>query len=167
MEKSSAPSSTTAPLTNNPTSSMAGRSSALDVPFHTDLSLVAQRRRGLLLRHNASLKPTRSLPFLRRSAERDQTLHRRPQQRLSTVRMDPFRQSDPQKTRPDPEYVADATPLFNICSRLFLFGLLGQFLVLLRNMKQGRARLAIAHLVGNRTGFLCAASPILRIIEPL
>jgi hypothetical protein len=31
---------------------MARRSSALDIPFHPDLGLVAQRRRGLLLGHH-------------------------------------------------------------------------------------------------------------------
>src|SRR5262249_23921385 len=64
--------------------------------------LMAQRRRGLLLRHHTPPNPTRSLPFRRRSAKRGQTLHRRPQQRLSTVRMDHFGQSDLRKTRPDP-----------------------------------------------------------------
>ena len=39
--------------------------SALDVPFHTDLGLMAQRRRGLLLRHHTPPNPTRSLPFRR------------------------------------------------------------------------------------------------------
>ena len=40
---------------------MARRSSALDVPFHADIGLLAQRRRELLLRHHAPPDPTRSL----------------------------------------------------------------------------------------------------------
>jgi hypothetical protein len=59
-------------------------------------------RRGLLFRHHTPPNPTRSLPFRRRSAERDHTLHRRPQQRLSAPHMDHFRQSDLRKTRSDP-----------------------------------------------------------------
>ena len=66
-----------------------------------DLTL-AQRRRGLFLRHHAPPDPTRSVPFRRPFAERDHTLHRLPQQRLSTVPMDHFRQSDLRKIRPDP-----------------------------------------------------------------
>ena len=72
-------------------SQTARRSSALDVPFHVDIGLLAQRRRGLLLRHHAPPDPTRSLPFRRPFAERDRVLHRLPQQRLSTVRIDHFR----------------------------------------------------------------------------
>jgi Transposase IS200 like len=45
---------------------MAGRPSALDVPFHADLGLVAQRRGGLLFRHHAPPNPTRRLPLRRR-----------------------------------------------------------------------------------------------------
>ena len=52
------------------------------------------------------LKPgkcgTMSLPFRRRAAEGDHTLHRRPQQRLPAIRMDHFRQSDLRKTCSDP-----------------------------------------------------------------
>ena len=81
---------------------MARRSSALDIPLHPDLGLMAQRRRGLLLRHHTPPNPTRSLPFRRRSAERDHTLHRRLQQRLSALHLDHFRQSDLRKTRSDP-----------------------------------------------------------------
>jgi hypothetical protein len=60
---------------------LSGRSSDMDLTL-------AQRRRGLFLRHRASPDPTRSVPFRRPFAERDHTLHRLPQQRLSTVRMD-------------------------------------------------------------------------------
>ena len=81
---------------------MARRPSALDFPFHADLGVVAQRRRRLLLGHHTPPNPTRGLPFRRRFAERDQTLHRRPQQRLQPVRMDQFRQSHLRKTRAGP-----------------------------------------------------------------
>jgi hypothetical protein len=71
-------------------------------PFHADLGLVAQRRGGLLFRHHTPPNSTRSFPFCRRFADRDHTLHRLPQQRFSTVRMDHFRQSNLRKTRQDP-----------------------------------------------------------------
>jgi hypothetical protein len=37
---------------------MARTSSALDLPFHADLGLLAQRHRGLVLRHHAPPDPT-------------------------------------------------------------------------------------------------------------
>jgi hypothetical protein len=61
-------------------SPMARLSSALDVPFHADIGLLAQRRRVLLLRHHTPPNPTRSLPFRRPFADRDHTVHPRPQQ---------------------------------------------------------------------------------------
>jgi hypothetical protein len=67
-----------------------------------DRTVIGRCMGGLLLRHHTPSNPTRSLPFRRRSTERDHTLHRRPQQRLSAVPMDHFRQSDLRKTRPDP-----------------------------------------------------------------
>jgi hypothetical protein len=58
-EKSSTPSSTTTPVRRPQTaqgSQMARRSSALDVPFHADIGLLAQRRGGLLFRHHTPAK---------------------------------------------------------------------------------------------------------------
>ena len=75
VEKSFTPLSTTMPPINSQRPQMVRRSSALDIPFHLDLGLVAQRCRGLLLGHHMPPNPTRSLPFRRRSAERDHTLH--------------------------------------------------------------------------------------------
>jgi hypothetical protein len=49
--------------------------------------------RKLLPPHHTPPNPTRSLPLGRRSAQRQHTLHRRPQQRLSAVRMHHFRQA--------------------------------------------------------------------------
>jgi transposase len=83
-------------------SRMAGRSSALDVPFHADLRLVAQRRRGLLFRHHAPPYPTRILSIRRRSAKRHRPLHQRPQRRLPALRLDHVRKGHLSKTGPDP-----------------------------------------------------------------
>jgi hypothetical protein len=95
---------------------MARRSSALDVPFHADIGLLAQRRRGLLLCHHTPPNPTRSLPFRRPFADRDHTLHPRPQQRFSTVRMDHFRQSNLRKTRSDPcTFCLSQGPIAAVC----------------------------------------------------
>ena len=51
--------------------------SALDLPLHADLGLLAQRRRELLLRPHPPPHPPRQLPLDRRPAGRDQPLHRR------------------------------------------------------------------------------------------
>ena len=77
-KKSSMPSSITTPPTNSPTSSnglpmiRAGRS------ISRPLGLVAQPRRGLLLRHLAPPNTPRSLHIRRRPAKCDRPLHRRP-----------------------------------------------------------------------------------------
>ena len=47
-EKSSTTSSTPTPLTNSPNPPMARTSSAMDVPFHTDIGFLAQCGRVLL-----------------------------------------------------------------------------------------------------------------------
>src|SRR5580692_6046302 len=80
--------------TGSPATTQRGRGDASISTASVDIGLLAQRRRALLLRHHAPPDPTRSLRFRRPFAERDHTLHRLPQQRLSTVRMDHFRQSD-------------------------------------------------------------------------
>src|SRR5436190_3078302 len=54
--------------------SLAHPSSALDLPFHPDLQLLAQRRRKFLLRSDPQAPATRGLPLHRRSASRHQPL---------------------------------------------------------------------------------------------
>ena len=58
---------------------LAGASSALDLPFHADLGLLAQRRRELLFQNDPAAHPPRRLPLDRRSAHRHQCLSRRAQ----------------------------------------------------------------------------------------
>ena len=75
---------------------------ALDLPLHPDLGLLAECRRDLLLGHDPPPAPPRRVPLL---VDLQAAIHRYldlPQQRLSTVRMDHFRQSDLRKIRPDP-----------------------------------------------------------------
>src|SRR5690242_15722047 len=50
--------------------------SALDLSLHSDLGIVAQRRREFLLQDDAAAHPPRRLPLDRRFASRDQRLPR-------------------------------------------------------------------------------------------
>src|SRR4051794_26259120 len=47
---------------------LAGTASPLDVPLHAHLGLLAQRRRGLLLRPDPAASPARRVPLDRRAA---------------------------------------------------------------------------------------------------
>src|SRR5512147_524112 len=60
-------------------SCMAGPSSALDLPFHPHLVLVAECRRGLLRQALQAPARARRLPLRRRSSSRHRPLHRRDQ----------------------------------------------------------------------------------------
>ena len=73
--------------------------SALDVPLHPHFRLVAQRRRGLLLRHHPATNPARRLRLRRRPARRNHPLHRRPQQGVKALRLDHLRQGHLRQTR--------------------------------------------------------------------
>jgi transposase len=66
---------------------MAGAPSALDFPFHPDLRLVAQRRRGVLRHLKQAPAQAWRLPFGRRSSGRHQPLPRRPQPSIQTLPM--------------------------------------------------------------------------------
>ena len=67
---------------------VARAASALDLPFHADLRLLAQRGRELLLDAHAQAHPTRQLPLHRRPASRHQSLPRRTQRSSQAVRLD-------------------------------------------------------------------------------
>ena len=54
----------------------ANASSALDLPLHPDLGLLAQRRRELLFQDDPAAHPPRCLPLDRRPADRHQCLSR-------------------------------------------------------------------------------------------
>src|SRR5499433_2146153 len=56
---------------------LAGAPSALDLPLHPDLGLLAQRRREFLLQNDPATHPPRRLPLDRRPAGHDQCLSRR------------------------------------------------------------------------------------------
>ena len=88
---------------------LAGPSSALDLPLHADLELLAERRRGLLRQALQASPEARRLPLRRRPPGRHQPLrrraqpepqalrlarrsrrhHRRPQQRVPSVGVNP------------------------------------------------------------------------------
>src|SRR5260370_35125543 len=70
---------------------LAGTSSALDVPLHPDLGLLAQRRRELLLKDDAATHPPRRFPLDRRPADRHRCLSRRAQCQPQTLRLDQIR----------------------------------------------------------------------------
>jgi Homeodomain-like domain/DDE superfamily endonuclease len=74
--------------------------SALGVPFHADLGLVAERRRGLLLGAHATPAEARRLHLARRPPGRDQALHRRAQRRSAPLRLDEARQGNPRQNQP-------------------------------------------------------------------
>ena len=70
--------------------------------FHPDLGLVAQCRRGLLLGHHTRRQIRRGQPIPSTICRTRSHFLQRPQQRLSALHMDHFRQSDLRKTRSDP-----------------------------------------------------------------
>jgi len=72
-------------------SGLAGASSALDLPLHPDLGLLAQRGRELLLQDDATAHPPRRLPLDRRPADRHQRLSRRAQCQPQTLCLDQIR----------------------------------------------------------------------------
>ena len=96
---------------------MARTPSAMDVPFHTDIGFLAQRRRGLLRDPHKAQAQARRLSIRRRPASRDQPLprraqsaikalhldrrsrqnHRRRQARAPSVRFDPLASLDPRR----------------------------------------------------------------------
>src|ERR1700691_4778462 len=89
---------------------MARTPSAMDVPFHADIGLLAQRRRGLLRNPHKAKAQARRLSLRRRPTSRNQPLprsaqsaieglhldrrsrqnHRRSQARAPSVRFDPL-----------------------------------------------------------------------------
>src|SRR5260370_12238472 len=81
---------------------LAGAPSALDLPLHPDLGLLAQRGRELLLKDDAATHPPRRLPLDRRPAGRHQCLSPRAQCQPQTVRLDQIRRRHSGQTRPMP-----------------------------------------------------------------
>src|SRR4029077_20115121 len=79
---------------------LAGAPSALDLPFHPDLGLVAQCRRELLFEDDAAAYPPRRLPLDRRLADQHQCLSRRVQCQPETLCLDPIRRGHFTQTRP-------------------------------------------------------------------
>ena len=99
---------------------MAGASSALDVPLHADLGLVAQRHRRLLRHIEQAPAEARRLPFGRRPSGCHQPLPRRPQRSLQALPMDRRprqnhrrRQTRPSSVRFDPLASIGPDPLVN------------------------------------------------------
>ena len=78
---------------------LAGAPSALDLPLHADLRLLAQRGRDLLLGPDPQAHPTRQLPLHRRPAGRHQPLPRRAQRRSQALRLDSLRRFHPRQAR--------------------------------------------------------------------
>ena len=62
---------------------LAGTASALDVPLHPDIVILAERGGGVLRETDAAQAQTRRIPLGRRPAGRDQSLHRRTQHHRS------------------------------------------------------------------------------------
>src|SRR5262249_51128640 len=62
--------------------------SALDLPLHTDLGVLAQCRRELLRQAHASTSPARRLPVPRRTEGCHQPLRRRDKRQPQTLRLD-------------------------------------------------------------------------------
>src|SRR5947199_10339015 len=87
------------PPTSTPKSGVAGPSSALDLPLHPDLGLVAERGRDVLLSADAKAPPPRQLPIDCRPASRHQALPRRPQRQPKTIRLDRIGSLDPDQAR--------------------------------------------------------------------
>ena len=58
---------------------MARPASALDLPLHPNVGVLAQRRRGLLCQAHAAAAQARRVPIRRRTASRHPSLHRRDQ----------------------------------------------------------------------------------------
>jgi hypothetical protein len=81
---------------------LAGAPSALDLPLHSDLGLLAQRRREFLFEDDAAAHPPRRLPLDRRPAGRHQCLSRRAQCQPQTLCLDPIRRGHFGQTRPLP-----------------------------------------------------------------
>ena len=68
---------------------MAREASALDLPLHPDLVLMAQRRRRLLRQADAPTAQARRVPLRRRTPRRHPALHRRAQpDRGKALRLD-------------------------------------------------------------------------------
>ena len=67
---------------------VAGPPSALDLPLHPDLRLLAQRRRGLLRQADQAPAQTRRVPLHRRTPGRHQPLPRRNQRRPTALPVD-------------------------------------------------------------------------------
>src|SRR5213080_4498936 len=67
---------------------MARAASALDLPLHANLGIMAQRRRRLLRQAHNSAPQTRRVSIRRRPRSRHQPLRRRDQRRPQTLRVD-------------------------------------------------------------------------------
>ena len=85
--------------------------SALDLPLHADLGLVAERGRDLLLGAHPPPPQARQLPLDRRPAGRDQPLHRRAQRRPQALHLDQTRRPDPRQAESSECVCALAQPV--------------------------------------------------------
>src|SRR5262249_5824270 len=78
---------------------LAGAPSALDLSFHPDLGLLAQRGRELLLQDDAATHPPWRVSLDRRPADRHRYLSRRAQCQSQPLRLDPIRRGHPGQAR--------------------------------------------------------------------
>src|ERR1700723_555037 len=67
---------------------MARTSTAMDVPFHSDIGFLAQRGRRLLRDPYKAATKARRLSIYRRPASRDQPLPRRAQSEIAALHLD-------------------------------------------------------------------------------
>ena len=74
--------------------------SALDLPLHADLGLLAQRRRGLLRQTHQAATQARRLPLPRRASGRHQPLPRRDQRQPETLSLDRRPRHDHRRRQP-------------------------------------------------------------------
>src|SRR3954469_24419082 len=94
------PSSPSASIVSNVIPSLAVAPSALGVPFHADLGLMAERRRGVLFGAHATPAEARRLHLAHRPPGRHQALHRRAQRRSTSLRLDEAGQAHPRQDQP-------------------------------------------------------------------
>ena len=80
--------------------SLAGPPSALDVPLHPDLGVLAQRCRGVLCQAHPPPAQTRRLSFARRLAGRDQPLSGRTQPQHKAIHLDRRPRSHHRRRKP-------------------------------------------------------------------
>ena len=85
-----------------PGAGLAPRTSAMDVPLHADLLLLAQCRGRLLLQAHSAEPQTRRLSLGRRTRKRDYPLHRRHQQEPQALRLDRDRKNHSGQAHAEP-----------------------------------------------------------------